>query len=188
VVISLRTVGDESATVEALRAALPGVEVSSWQELNPAMLTTYAMGEQVMSIFGVIVLMIAGIGILNLMLMAVFERTREIGLLGAIGMKRRQILGLFVLEGTLIGVLGALVGAVLGAIIVLALGQTGWDLGAANEAGQATALMGSVLYPVLEPGPLLTRMVTVLMISALASLYPAWRAANSQPAEALHYV
>lgn len=188
VVISLRTVGDEAATVEALRAALPGVEVSSWQELNPAMLTTYAMGEQVISIFGVIVLMIAGIGILNLMLMAVFERTREIGLLGAIGMKRRQILGLFVLEGTLIGVLGAVIGALLGAIIVLALGQKGWDLGAANEAGQATALMGSVLYPVLEAGPLVTRMVTVLVISALASLYPAWRAANSQPAEALHYV
>lgn len=188
VVIALDNVGKEDATVNALRAALPGVEIASWQELNPALLTTYAFGEQLISVFGLIVLLIAGIGILNLMLMAVFERTREIGLLSAIGMKRRQIMGMFLMEGTLIGALGALVGAVLGGAIVLSLGRVGWDLGATNEAGQATALMGSVLYPVLESGPLAVRAATVLVVAALASLYPAWRAANSQPAEALHYV
>lgn len=188
IVIALDNVGKEDATVNALRAALPGVEIASWQDLNAALVTTYALGQQMISIFGLIVLLIAGIGILNLMLMAVFERTREIGLLSAIGMKRRQIMGMFLIEGTLIGALGAVVGAVLGGAIVLAIGQVGWDMGAANEAGQATALMGSVLYPVLESGPLVTRTITVLIIAALASLYPAWRAANSQPAEALHYV
>lgn len=188
VVIALDTVGNEAATVTALRAALPGVELASWKELNPALVTTYELGDQMISIFGMIVLLIAGIGILNLMLMAVFERTREIGLLAAIGMKRRQIVGLFMLEGTLIGALGAIAGMILGGAIVLALGRVGWDLGATNEAGQATALMGSVLYPVLELSPLLTRAVTVLVIAALASLYPAWRAGSSQPAEALHYV
>jgi ABC-type lipoprotein release transport system permease subunit len=61
-----------------------------------------------MSIFSIIIIMIAGIGILNLLLMAVYERTREIGLLGAMGLKPRQIAALFILEGTMIGVVGAL--------------------------------------------------------------------------------
>ena len=63
-----------------------------------------------MNIFSVIIIAIAGIGILNLLLMAVYERTREIGLLGAMGLKPRQIAPLFILEGTMIGVVGAVAG------------------------------------------------------------------------------
>ena len=67
----------------------------------------------VTTFFGFVVLLIASIGILNLMLMAVFERTREMGVLAALGMKGRQIMGLFLLEGTLIGVVGAVIGCTL---------------------------------------------------------------------------
>ncbi len=63
-----------------------------------------------MNIFSVIILLIAGIGILNLLLMAVYERTREIGLLGAMGLKPRQISLLFILEGTLMGLVGVAAG------------------------------------------------------------------------------
>ena len=59
-------------------------------------------------------IVIASIGILNLMLMAVFERTREMGVLAALGMKGRQVMGLFLLEGSLIGVVGAVIGGGLG--------------------------------------------------------------------------
>jgi len=189
VVVALNSVGNEAPTVAALSAALPGVEVASWMDLNPALLNTYALGEQMISIFGVIVLMIAAIGILNLMLMAVFERTREIGLLGALGLKRLQIMGLFLMEGTWIGVIGAVIGCVLGGIAIVATIQLGgFDLSSMNEAGQATALMGNKLYPMLEWGSLGTRVITVIIIAALASLYPSWQAAHREPAEALHFV
>lgn len=189
VVVAMNSVGNEAPVVAALSAALPDVEVASWMDLNPALLNTYALGEQMISIFGVIVLMIAGIGILNLMLMAVFERTREIGLLGALGLKRLQIMGLFLMEGTWIGVIGAVIGCVLGGIAILATIQAGgFDLSAMNEAGQATALMGNKLYPLLELGSLGTRVITVIIIAALASLYPSWQAAHREPAEALHFV
>ena len=187
-VIALNNVGNEEPVVQSLRAALPGDEVASWKELNPALLDTYALGEQVMNIFGLIVLGIAGIGILNLMLMAVFERTREIGLLGAMGLKRPQILGLFLLEGSLIGVVGAVIGCVLGFAAVMATSQVGFDLSSYNAAGQATALLGNRLYPSLEASSLVARSITVVVIAALASLYPAWQAAHREPAEALHYV
>ncbi len=188
IVVALNSVGDEEPTVSALRSSLSGVEVDSWKDLNPALLNAYALGDKIMGIFGFIVLGIAGIGILNLMLMAVFERTREIGLLSAIGLKRRQILLLFLLEGTLIGVLGGVVGAALGAVVVTIAGSIGFDLSMAAEASEMMGLLGTYLYPVLEAGPLVSRFITVIFISALASLYPAWQAANSQPAEALHYV
>jgi len=188
IVIALDTVGNEEPVVQALRAALPDAEVASWKELNPALLDTYALGDQVINIFGLIVLLIAGIGILNLMLMAVFERTREIGLLGAMGVKRLQIMGLFLLEGSLIGILGALIGCALGTAVVAATGQVGFDLTTYSEAGQASALLGNKLYPSLESGALVVRSVTVVIIAALASLYPAWQAAHREPADALHYV
>ncbi|GAP16592.1 ABC transporter permease [Levilinea saccharolytica] len=188
IVVALNSVGNEEPTVSALRSSLSGVEVDSWKDLNPALLNAYALGDKIMGIFGFIVLGIAGIGILNLMLMAVFERTREIGLLSAIGLKRRQILLLFLMEGTLIGVLGGVVGAVLGAVVVTIAGSIGFDLSMAAEASEMMGLLGTYLYPVLEAGPLVSRFITVIFISALASLYPAWQAANSQPAEALHYV
>jgi ABC-type lipoprotein release transport system permease subunit len=122
------------------------------------------------------------------MLMAVFERTREIGLLGAMGLKRLHILGLFLLEGSLIGVIGAVIGVALGVAVVTATAQVGFDLSSYNGAGQATALLGNRLYPSLEAGTLVVRSITVVVIAALASLYPAWQAAHREPAEALHYV
>ncbi|NIO70245.1 MAG: FtsX-like permease family protein, partial [Anaerolineae bacterium] len=147
VAVALESVGQEETVVTALRAALPGYEVASWQELNPEMNQSLEVDKQVMNIFGLIVLLIAGVGILNLMLMAVFERTREIGLLAAMGLKRREIVVLFLLEGVLIGLLGALVGCVLGGVVVSVVGQSGIEFSGASEMGEMMALMGDRLYP-----------------------------------------
>jgi ABC-type lipoprotein release transport system permease subunit len=187
VVVALQSVGQEKAVTAALQAALPGYEVASWQELNPEMNQSLQVDKQVMGIFGLVVLLIAGVGILNLMLMAVFERTREIGLLAAMGLKRHEILVLFLLEGVLIGLLGSLVGGVLGGLVVSAVGQTGIGLSIA-EMGEMMALLGDRLYPMLRIDLLLGRALTVAVIAALASLYPAWQASKREPAEALHFV
>jgi putative ABC transport system permease protein len=187
VVVALQSVGQEKAVAAALQAALPACEVASWQELNPEMNQSLEVDKQVMSIFGLVVLLVAGVGILNLMLMAVFERTREIGLLAAMGLKRHEILGLFLLEGVFIGLLGSLVGGVLGGLVVVGVGQVGIKLSIA-EMGEMVALLGDRLYPTLRIDLLLGRALTVAVIAALASLYPAWQASRREPAEALHYV
>jgi putative ABC transport system permease protein len=187
VVVALQSVGQEKIVVTALQAALPAYEVASWQELNPEMNQSLQVDKQVMGIFGLVVLLIAGVGILNLMLMAVFERTREIGLLAAMGLKRHEILGLFLLEGVLIGLLGALVGCVLGGLVVVVIGQVGIKLSIAGM-GEMMGLLGDRLYPTLRIDLLLERALTVAVIAALASLYPAWQASRREPAEALHYV
>jgi len=187
VVASLEKVGQEPPVVATLQAALPGYEVVSWDTIDPTTKQTMEMEKQFMSLFGMVILLIAGVGILNLLLMAVFERTREIGLLAAMGMKRWEIMMLFLLEGTLIGILGTVIGVALGGLLIAYLGQVGlpWS---AQEYSELTALMGDRIYFDIGLGLLWARAVTVVIIAALASLYPSWQASRREPAEALHYV
>ena len=131
---------------------------------------------------------IASIGILNLMLMAVFERTREMGVLAALGMKSRQLMGLFLLEGFMIGAVGALIGCSLGLALNWAIAQVGIDYSFASDMGEITALMGDRLYPSYSVTDAIRYGVLVVLISALAALYPAWQAGREEPAEALHHV
>jgi len=189
VAIFLERVGQEPLVVEALQAALPGYEVDAWDTLDPSTKQSMEMEDQIMGIFGLIILLIAGVGILNLMLMAVFERTREIGLVAAMGLKRREIVVLFLLEGVLIGLLGALAGGVLGGLVSGYYGTVGLEWAAeASEYSELAALLGGRIYFRIGMDMLFSRALTVAIIAALASLYPAWQASKREPAEALHYV
>lgn len=188
VTISLQNVGQNGAVLTALRAALPAYEVDTWETLKPEIREAMDTKAAFTNFFGFIVVLIASIGILNLLLMAVFERTREMGVLAALGMKRRQLISLFLLEGALIGVIGAVVGCVLGGLLIGIAGQVGFDFSSVQGMGEATALMGTRLYPVLPLSDTIIRGVTVTIVATLASLYPAWQAARKEPADALHYV
>ncbi len=188
VVVMLPGVGQEAPTVAALQAALPGYEVDSWEVLNPEMQQTKQSHEETLGLLGLVVLLIAGICVLNLMLMAVFERTREIGLLAAMGLKRREIMALFLLEGTCIGLVGAFVGCVVGGAIVAYLSQVGFEFSVGSGVSEVLALLGNRIYPQVGIEVVIERGLTIALIAALASLYPAWQASKREPAEALHYV
>lgn len=185
--VALRIMGQEGRVVPALRDELPGYEVDPWYVTDPTTKQTMEMEKGIMSLFGLVILLIAGVGILNLLLMAVFERTREIGIMAAMGMKRWETMVLFLLEGTFIGLLGAVAGCIVGGLINLYFGQVGlpWT---AQEYSELTALLGDRIYFDVGLGLLLNRGLTVLIIAALAALYPAWQASRREPAEALHYV
>jgi len=189
VAVSFAAVGDEAAVIPALKAALPGYEVDTWQQLKPELSETMATKQVFVNIIGLIVIMIASIGILNLQLMAVFERTREMGVLAALGMKGRQIMTLFLVEGTLIGVVGAVIGCVAGVALVMLIRQAGGIyFGFTSGLGEITALMGDRLMPYLSVGDVVIRGIIVAVIAAIASLYPAWQASRKEPTEALHHV
>ena len=189
VAISLSDVMQETSVIPALQAALPGYEVDSWKTLKPEITETMATKQMFVSVIGLIVILIASIGILNLQLMAVFERTREMGVLAALGMKGRQIMALFLVEGTLIGVVGAVVGSLAGVGVVMLIRQAGGiNFSSVGNMGEVTALMGDHLMPALTLADVISRGVIVAVIAALASLYPAWQASRKEPAAALHHV
>jgi ABC-type lipoprotein release transport system permease subunit len=186
--ISLRSVGQETDVMRVLQTALPTYEVDSWQTLKPEIRETLDTKMVFTAIFGIVVVLIASIGILNLLLMAVFERTREMGVLAAMGLKGWQIMSLFLLEGTLIGVVGAVVGCILGIILTWLVGQVGIGLSYASGMGDFTALMGDRLYPSVSVTGVISRGIIVAIIAAMASIYPAWQAAGKEPADVLHHL
>lgn len=187
VVIYLKSVGQEVPVIDSIQALLPTYEFDSWDVVDPSMRQTMEMESEIMSGFGFIIILIAGVGILNLMLMAVFERTREIGLLGAMGLKQRQIMVLFLLEGIWIGVMGALLGCLIAGPVNAYFERAGmpWTT---EEYSSLNALMGDRIFFDASLELLMQRALVVLIIAALASLYPAWQASKKEPAEALHYV
>lgn len=188
VAIALRQLGQERDVMAALRPKLPGYEIASWETNFPELQAALQSKGGAMNIFGIIILFISGIGILNLLLMAVFERTREIGVLGALGMKPRGISLLFMLEGVMLGVLGVAFGVCLGLALNAALGQVGLDYSRFASLTEYTALITGKVFPSLGMEQLGGRALTALVIAALASLYPAREAARSDPARALHFV
>jgi ABC-type lipoprotein release transport system permease subunit len=188
VVINLEQIGQEPGVVQEIHARQPGYEVDTWMTGIPEFKRVMDMDRIVMAIFGIIMLGIAAIGILNLLMMAVFERTREIGVLGALGLKPRQITVLFLLEGILIGVMGAVLGAILGTMLNGLFSYYGFDYSQFADITEYTALISGKVYTQLVPFKVLQHALTVTVIAAIAAFYPAREASRREPAEALHYV
>jgi ABC-type lipoprotein release transport system permease subunit len=186
--IVLEQVGQEAAVIADLKPGLPGYEIESFEDNYPELKSALATKGGVMNIFSVIILVIAGIGILNLLLMAIYERTREIGVLGAMGLKPRQISLLFILEGTMIGLVGVAAGIVLGLAFNGMLRAVGLDFTAFSTITEYAALITDRVYPSWGLDKLPGRALTVAIIAALAAVIPAREAAQREPAEALHYV
>ena len=188
VAVFLDQVGGEAKVIKALAPYLPGYEIVPFTDSYPELEYALTTKGKAMDVFSVIILGIAAIGILNLLLMAVYERTREIGVLGAMGLKPRQISLLFILEGTMIGLVGVALGVVLGLALNGVQKIVGLDFTAFSSMSSYTALITDRIYPSWGVGKLLSRALTVAIIAALAAVLPAREAAQRDPAEALHYV
>ncbi|MCB9419373.1 MAG: ABC transporter permease [Ardenticatenaceae bacterium] len=192
VAVILEKIGEEDALIDVIAPEFPNHEVDSIYTLRPEFAQALEFDRVFGLMLGGILLLMGAVGILNLMLMAVFERTREMGVLAALGLKGNQIMGLFVLEGALIGLIGAVVGCVLSWAFVAWLGRVGIDFSMVysdlGEAGELYALMGTQLYPAISNTAIIIYGLAAVLIGGLAALYPAWQAAQREPAESLHYV
>lgn len=186
--ITLNQVGKEARVISALTLLLPDYEVEAWSQTYPELGNAVNSKNGAMDIFSVIIVVIAGIGILNLLLMAVYERTREIGLLGAMGLKPSQIASTFILEGAMIGIVGVFAGIGMGLLINVSLGQVGMDYSQMAGVAEYMALISGRVYPTLGLSNIVWRSVVVLIIAVLAALIPAMIASRREPSEALHHV
>ncbi len=127
-------------------------------------------------------LLVAGIGIMNIMIVSLIERTREIGILKALGMKSRTVLTIFLGESVIIGLIGAVVGIVLGWVLA---NVTARVLGSGAFIGGGGG--GFTITPLLTPEVLLGALAFGVGVSVIFALYPAWRASKLKPVEALRY-
>ena len=158
------------------------LQFTPWYTLAEFYQKTVKLFSRQMDIMRSIIALIIVLSISNILIMSVLERTGEIGTLMAIGLKRRNIMFLFVSEGLVLGVVGGLLGAVAGTIIAFAISAVGIPM--PPPPGMEGGYTGEVLvtWP-LVVGTLVLAVLTTL----LGSLYPAWKASNMKVVDALRY-
>jgi ABC-type antimicrobial peptide transport system permease subunit len=171
-----------------LKNMFPDFDVQDWSKLDPAlaMVMTYS------DFFGVILMAIflfaLSFGIINTMLMAVLERTHELGMLGAIGMSKGKIFNMVMLETVFLTFLGSVVGILLGIMFILPMIDSGIDLTPFIGDNFEDYGFGAIVYPVLNIATLLETVVLVIITGILSAIYPARKALKLKSIEAIRQV
>ncbi len=162
-------------------------EVLSYQDILPLLIMQMDLYKESMYIINMIIGLALIFGIINSMLMAVFERINEIGVLMAIGMKNGKIFSMILLESLLIGVLGTAIGLVLGFGLNEFLAFNGIDLSLFSKSLESWGI-GAVIYPQLSIENLINTLLTIPFITVVGAIYPAWKAIKLEPVVAIRYV
>jgi ABC-type lipoprotein release transport system permease subunit len=181
-------VGDDYRNVEPLYAKVAAVaddslRVSRWTEIDTYLGSMMKMMDGFMIVWAVVVFLALSFGLVNTLVMAVFERVREIGLMMALGMKPASILGQIIIESMLLLVIGLALGDLLAWATIAPL-EGGIDISVVAEGMQWFGA-SSMLYPSLYMKDLIMSNLVVIVLGFLASLSPAWRASRYEPVDAI---
>jgi ABC-type lipoprotein release transport system permease subunit len=169
-----------------LASSIPsGYQVKTWNELNSFLMDFEQMANGYMFLLYLIILGIAVTVIVNTLVMAVFERTREIGILSAIGMKGRRIMTMFFAESSLLALAGIVIGLALGIITCLVVEALG-GIRLPDFGIQSGIYLGTSLHAVMTSNNIISLSIITFVFTLIASLYPASLAARMDPVEALH--
>ena len=171
---------------DMLTKDIEGVEVATWKDLAADVLAIAQAKRGGTTVLLFSVFLVALIGISNTILLAAFERTREIGMMAAMGMRHGQIVSLFVLEGAMIGVLGSITGCLLGILVNIPFVIYGINWGIwMRDIGDIGYRITGVSRGVWNVNMIVIAFIAGIVISALTSIYPAWVASKMEPTEAL---
>ncbi len=170
---------------QAIKQKYPDLLVESIFDLDPTMRMMTSMIWIYYAIFEAFILFALSFGIVNTMLMAVMERTKELGMLMAIGMNRKRVFSMIMNESVLLTATGGILGIILGYLIVLYTGHTGINLSKYAQQGMEAMGFASVIYPEASPLLLVETTILVVLTGILAAVYPALKALKLKPAQAL---
>jgi ABC-type lipoprotein release transport system permease subunit len=198
-IIALTHDKDQIASyADATRSALQGAQLLSadedemlgvytWWESNSQVAEMLKMQDKAVDIMIYLILLVAGFGILNTMLMSVFERTRELGMLRALGISRRRMVMLVVWESAVLACIACVAGVVLGASLSGYLVAYGLDFSTGEGEGFSFSgvMFDPIFYGIMELNDFIRPVIAVFVVAAFASLWPALRAAYLRPVEAL---
>ena len=172
---------------QELQAKYSDTKVEDWAEISPYLSLMSGYMDTMMGLFMVIILGALGFGIVNTMLMVVLERTRELGMLMAIGMTKKRVFIMIMLETIFLALIGALIGEILSMLSIAHFGAVGIDLSSVAEGMEAVGY-GAITYPMLEGYRYVQITFLVIVTGILASVYPALKALKLHPAEAIRSI
>jgi ABC-type lipoprotein release transport system permease subunit len=182
-IINLETSSEKGEQL-AISTKFPEVNVMTWREIAPdAAMIADIMDVYYFIIMGIIFLALA-FGIVNTMLMAIMERIKELGMLMAIGMNKKKVFKMIMLETLFLTLTGSVIGMVLGALILKITGNTGLDFSSVGEGFEAVGF-AAIVYPNIEWNFFFGIIVLVIVVGVLSSIAPARKALKLKPIEAL---
>ncbi len=162
-------------------------EVLSYKDLLPMLIYQIELYKETMWILNVIIGLALIFGIINSMLMSVFERIKEFGVLMSIGMKNSRIYSMIVTEAFIIGIVGTIAGLIIGLLLEIPLTHTGIDLSFFSTGLEAFGI-GTVIYPILSVGNIILSSLFMPFVAIIGALYPAYKAIKLEPIYAIYYV
>jgi ABC-type lipoprotein release transport system permease subunit len=183
--ILLTSVKYDDQVAEQVKKIMPGMDVETWDEIMPEAGMYSSAMNYYLFIFLVIILLALGFGIVNTMLMAVLERIKELGMLMAIGMNKKRVFSMIMLETVFLGMTGAIIGMALSYGLIWYTGRTGLDLTSLYQEGFEAIGFSPMIYPTIGWQSFFQLILLVLLTGILASIYPARKAMKLNPSEAL---
>ncbi|HUH97449.1 MAG TPA: ABC transporter permease [Anaerolineales bacterium] len=178
--VLLKNTADTDRVAAALKGS--GLKVLTWTDLNALIVGWETTAESYIAIFYLIILAITASVIINTLIMSVYERTREIGVLSAIGMKGGRIMGLFLAESSLLAVGGVIMGLVLGLLGVALFNIKGYYIG---NMGLSGIMITNTIYARLTLSDTINVTLLTFVVTILSGLYPAVMASRLEPVAAL---
>ena len=172
------------STTDSVAAALkgPGLKVLTWKDLNTLILDWETTANSYISILYLIILAITASVIINTLIMSVYERTREIGILSAVGMRAGRIMSLFLSESALLAAGGVVMGVILGLLATYLFNIKGFYIGSMGLTG---FMVPDTIFAKLTMANVVNLSIVTFIVTILAGLYPAIMASRLQPVEAL---
>ncbi|HAM08865.1 MAG: hypothetical protein A2X04_02060 [Bacteroidetes bacterium GWF2_41_9] len=183
-VIRINDLNQTVAITDEIRSGWPGLDVRNWKELQPdlAMMTDYV--HQIYGLFMGIILAALAFGIINTMLMVVLERTRELGMLTAIGMNKRRVFSMIMLESVFLSLIGGVVGMIFGWLSVLLSAKNGINFAQYAEGMEAFGYSAHI-FPEITFSFFILITILIIITGIASSVYPALKALRLDPAEAI---
>jgi len=175
------------ATYKKLTTNLKNYEVKDWKSISPELAYADKIMESWLFLIMVIIMLALIFGIINTMLMAVFERRKELGMLMAIGMNRSKIFFLVLTETLFLSIIGAPTGLLLGALTIKITSQTGINLGIIAQGLESVGL-SAIIYPEIQPHFYLFITIMVFVFTLIAAIYPSRKALKLKPTEAIRTI
>jgi len=165
-----------------------GFDVLPWDTLMPQAREMIDLSSIFMYVVLAIFLVVVALGILNTMLMSIMERTREFGVMMALGTRPARIVSLVMLESLLLGLIGTVLGVIVGVSANRLVSIDGFDLSDWSAAMELVSSLNPVIYPYTDSYSVSLCAAAVFLTTLVVAIYPALKAARLRPVEAMHFV
>jgi len=184
ITIKLNDVGSTQVATDKLKEIFPAMEVLNWREIQPDLAMMEELAEVMYGAFMVIILAALAFGIVNTMLMVVLERTKELGMLAAIGMNRKKIFRMIMSESVFLSLVGGVTGMIVSKIIITITAKHGINFTGYKEGFEAMGYSAHI-YPHIGNDFFVIVTFLIIITGILSAIYPAFKALKLDPADAL---